>query len=565
MRKAIVIGFILVIAAAVVFGVASLASGASRRSAGVATVAYEPFCYAANGSLGNGGSGWNGGWAGNGALVNTLGLSFSAFPGSGCSPNNSLGTTPGSAANRALSSLVQPGSGTSGVILRALIRSNIAGTPGTQATLGNSSGGTLTIGDLPVSDPLGGNWGIQVNGGATDFSTVAVQANVTTALTVEVDFGAGVAPGNQDRVRLWVQTSGAYCGPPVGSCTADLDLSAPAMNAFSGVFWKTQGQGALVDEISVDKITSTGQICVLKYEDKNGNGTQQFPLEGNLAHWTINVTAGPSAPFPLTTATKPSCRSVNPGTYTLTEVQKAGWIATVPATGTQTATVTTGVTTIVKFGNKKKGRPCRIKVGSFLAGKKDNFSPSNDLEPATNPLFPTVPAQSYFDQTAWDTHFWQEFRLNQLNPTLRRWVFCRATLEIRVKPLLGAPPGGRSGNDAIELSTGTGGGTKLWGQYFSEGAPGPGNPFAHFGTATRALLSRPLSIWEKPHPPITFTWTWDDLNLGLPAGASGTDLPLAGPQLGTSLFTKFKSNPHVLDVYVEDDTSVDYIKLTVWR
>jgi len=249
MRKATFARFTLAAAASITFGLSSLAW------ANAATIAKEAFCYPASNPPVNGGTGWAGGWTASGAVVHNGGLQ--PYPGGGyptisCPstlPNNSLGSTPGSAASRALGSAVTPGP-SSGVILRALIQSNVPGTPATQATLGNSAGGTLTIGDLPVSDPNGGNWGMQLNGGATYFSTVPVAQGVTTALTVEVDFGASLTSPGQDRIRLWVQTTGAYstAGSP------DLDESAPAMSAFSGVFWQTQGLGALVDEIEVDQL-----------------------------------------------------------------------------------------------------------------------------------------------------------------------------------------------------------------------------------------------------------------------------------------------------------------------
>jgi hypothetical protein len=321
MRKTALIGLTLVVAGSVAFGLASLASGASRRSATVAPVANESFCYAANSSPGKGGAGWNGGWAGIDALVNSTGLSFSGFPkpGGSCSPDNSLGPA-GAASSRALSAPVSAATGTS-VILRALIRSNDDGTPTSQATLGNDKGGgTLVIGDQAQSDANAGNWGIQVNGGALYYSTVPVQKGVTTALTVEVDFQAGITPGNYDRVKFWVQTSGPYCDPAVSSCVPALAVDAPAMSAFSGLFWQTQKAGALVDEISVDKITpapAPTQICVVKFEDKNGNGVQDAG-ESNLSGWTFTVKdSGGNVVGTLTSGTSPVCLTVQPGSTRL--------------------------------------------------------------------------------------------------------------------------------------------------------------------------------------------------------------------------------------------------------
>jgi hypothetical protein len=440
--------------------------------------------------------------------------------------------------------------------------SGVNGLPGT---------GEFNI-DFKVTDTGGPATGL-------DYSmTVTCQSTLGTlcVLKYEDKNGNGVQDAGEAALPGWVFTVNTSPATTLTSGAQPVCVSVPA-GTYTVTETAQSGWVATAPPSGTQSVTVTagqtvqlkfgnrivpGELCVVKYWDRNGDGTQQLPLEGDLTGWTINVTAGPSAPFSLTTATKPSCMSVNPGTYTLTEVQQAGWVATAPATGTQTATVTTAVTTVVKFGNKKKGRRCVKLVGTFLAGKVDNFSLANGLEPATKPS--TFGTLSYFDQTRANLGFWQEFRLNQLNTKLRKFVFCRARLEIRVKPLLPAPPGTRSGNDAITLSTGGASGPlrRSWSQYFGEGPPM--NPWAHFG-ATQALLSPPTSIWEKPHPAVPFGWTWDDLNLGLPPGAGGTDSPLSGPQLGTSLFTKFKFNPHVLDVYVEDDTSVDYIKLTVWR
>lgn len=167
-------------------------------TAGAAIPAYEPFAYnpaptPVNGK--NGGTGWGGAWIGFSDNVVAPGLTYPGLAVSG----NALGPTPGSASTRALAAPVVGAAGTS-VVLSALIRSNVAGTPVTQATLGNSSGGTFIIGDLPMQDAAAGNWGLQ-NSAGRFYSNVPVAANVTTYLVAQIDFNVS---GSNDRMRLWV-------------------------------------------------------------------------------------------------------------------------------------------------------------------------------------------------------------------------------------------------------------------------------------------------------------------------------------------------------------------------
>src|SRR5689334_23401414 len=101
---------------------------------GAAVPAYEPFAYnpaptLVNGK--NGGTGWGGAWVGFADNVVAPGLTYPGLTVSG----NALGPTPGSASTRALATPIAGASGTS-MVLSALIRSNTAGTPASQATLG---------------------------------------------------------------------------------------------------------------------------------------------------------------------------------------------------------------------------------------------------------------------------------------------------------------------------------------------------------------------------------------------------------------------------------------------
>jgi hypothetical protein len=215
--------------------------------------AYEPFNYPAGTAPGNGGTGWAASWTPNGTVVVAPGLTFTGLSTSG----NALGGTPGSAATRLLQAPVVGAAGTS-VVLHALIKSPVNGTPGTQATLGNSPGGmgnTFTIGDLPMppSQPNANKWGMQ-NACGNFYSNKLVVANQTAYLVARIDFNVS---GANDRMRLWVQTTGAAVPySTLWNNPADVDVLCNA-NTFGGVFWQTQ-QGQVVDEIGVDTLVAKG-------------------------------------------------------------------------------------------------------------------------------------------------------------------------------------------------------------------------------------------------------------------------------------------------------------------
>ena len=227
-------------------GMLGLALGLSTFiGAAVAQTAYEPFSgYPANGPISgkNGGTGWAGPWTGFADNVVAPGLVYPGLATAGLA----LGPTPGSASTRLLATTVVGTAGRS-LVLSALIRSDVAGTPATQATLGNTSGGTFIIGDLPQSDANAGKWGFQTSAGRF-YSNVPVAANATTYLVAEIDFNVS---GNNDRIRLWVN-------PPANSwftVSPAIDDSTSDVPQFSGVFWQTQ-QGQRVDEIRVQSSTT---------------------------------------------------------------------------------------------------------------------------------------------------------------------------------------------------------------------------------------------------------------------------------------------------------------------
>jgi hypothetical protein len=245
-------------------------------AAGVMAQAYEPFNYpVGNGTL-NGSIGWAAGsWTTNGAPIVAPGLTYPGLTTSG----NAMGGTPGSAATRLLQTPVAGNAGTS-VVLQALIRSAVNGTPATQATLGNSPGGsgkTFIIGDLPMQDTNADKWGLQNDCGRF-YSNVPVVAGQTAYLVARIDFNVS---GTNDRMRLWVQTSSAAV--PYYTLVPNIDVMCN-VNTFGGVFWQTQ-QNQVVDEIRVDAGYCYGPPQV-------SNMVAWFPFDETTGTNATNLIAG---------------------------------------------------------------------------------------------------------------------------------------------------------------------------------------------------------------------------------------------------------------------------------
>jgi uncharacterized repeat protein (TIGR01451 family) len=96
-----------------------------------------------------------------------------------------------------------------------------------------------------------------------------------------------------------------------------------------------------------------GEICVVKFEDLDGDG-KQGPNEPPLAGWQFTVTDASNTPVGTITTgqTQPTClKSVAPGTYTVTETVQSGWTVTTP--NPQTVTVAPATSSVVEFGNKR--------------------------------------------------------------------------------------------------------------------------------------------------------------------------------------------------------------------
>jgi uncharacterized repeat protein (TIGR01451 family) len=265
--------------------------------------------------------------------------------------------------------------------------------------------------------------------------------------------------------------------------------------------------------------TKPGTLCVVKFNDLNGNGKQD-PGEPTLGGWVFTITDATNTVVGTitTTATEPrTCKDLPPGTYTVTETPQPGWVQTAPTpVGPQTVTVVSGQVTTVIFGNHQNAC-CLTFV--FQHGKKDDFSLANGAtaEPVVPAPAPPTTTQLYFDGTDVNRQFSDRLVLPTGN------CISAATFSIRMKPLKDVPK-----NDTIVLKIpGTGGTT--WSKSI--------NPLS--------TTSSPSYPWITGKAAKTFTW-----NLGA--------MPLGGANLLPALNTL-----RVLDVYVQDDTSVDYITLTV--
>lgn len=262
-----------------------------------------------------------------------------------------------------------------------------------------------------------------------------------------------------------------------------------------------------------------GRLCVQKFNDLNGNGVQD-PGEPFLTGWvfTIKDALGNVVGTITTVAGALTCINLPPGTYTVTETPQPGWTPTTPGGLTQTAVVVAGQTTTVIFGNKR----CCLTF-TFLGGKIDNFSLANGAtaEPVT-PVTPalTPPIAAYFDATTSNVRFGHRFYLGAGN------CIESATLQIKIKALQ-LPPSG-SNNDTLTIKV-------------------PGGP--SWTKSIGTLLTLPLG------PPLTTPWAPPKVktllfNLGV--------MPSAPTDLIPAL-----NSIRMLDIIIQDDTKVDYIKLIV--
>lgn len=131
-----------------------------------------------------------------------------------------------------------------------------------------------------MQDANANKWGLQNDCGRY-YSNVPVVANQTAYLVARIDFNVS---GNNDRMRLWVQTTSAV---PYYTLAPDIDTMCN-VNTFGGVFWQTQ-QNQVVDEIRVDAgycFPPPGQMTVwFPFDEAAGpTATNLIATSGNGTH-----------------------------------------------------------------------------------------------------------------------------------------------------------------------------------------------------------------------------------------------------------------------------------------
>ncbi|MBI1742849.1 hypothetical protein HYR54_07240, partial [Candidatus Acetothermia bacterium] len=187
--------------------------------------------------------------------------------------------------------------------------------------------------------------------------------------------------------------------------------------------------------------------------------------------------------------------------------------------------------------------PCCVDLSFQAGGDNDDFghpepsSPSPALQTAINTLAGSpVPLTAGFDNTSVNNHFGHTFVLPQGK------CIEGATLEVRAKPL-----GDISENDGIDLG-------------FSDSSGNFPRWAAFFGNVgfTSTVLSSPGNLLPEPVPGQP---AWSTSNSAVSAGYTFI-LDLGSLTGGPNFITDLNSK-RFLDIYIEDDTSVDYLKLTV--
>ncbi len=128
-----------------------------------------------------------------------------------------------------------------------------------------------------------------------------------------------------------------------------------------------------------------GTICGVKFNDLDGDGVQDSDEPG-LPGWEIDLVGPTQAYRVVTDAEGRYCIEVEPGVYTVAEIQQAGWVQTYPTTVTHTIDVCGSLESenvyIADFGNVER---CEEPIHSAcLVGLEDEFDTTNE-EPNAQP------------------------------------------------------------------------------------------------------------------------------------------------------------------------------------
>ena len=186
------------------------------------------------------------------------------------------------------------------------------------------------------------NWRIRLNRGGTQVDSVLTDVNGNYSF---INLIAGTYTVSEVSQAEWIQSLPATPGIyeiiiTSGVAAADKDFGNYQMGSISGI----------------------------KFNDMNGNGLKDLE-EPVLADWQIRI-SGPSESSVLTdSAGVYSFTDLVPGTYTVTEVHKSGWVQTYPVSPASHTVIlgSGGVVTGKDFGNFRIGSISGIKFEDLNA------------------------------------------------------------------------------------------------------------------------------------------------------------------------------------------------------
>ena len=203
----------------------------------------------------------------------------------------------------------------------------------------------------------------------------------------------------QKGVRIYVDGVLNYTGRPMTddlNTTSDLyiGMRTPSMGGggfFRGYLDEVEIFNRALNQTDIQVIYNAGSagkckqgaICGVKFNDSNGNGTQDA-TESGLSDWTIEIKYpnGTVAATGVTNDTGGYCVMVPAGDYTISEIQTPGWTQTYPTNRTHNESLTAGQTRQnVNFGNHLYESPKGY--GIMLYGPP-NLSFVNDINDYNN-------------------------------------------------------------------------------------------------------------------------------------------------------------------------------------
>ena len=232
----------------------------------------------------------------------------------------------------------------------------------------------------PPSFPYDGPGWVRVVADAAEFAAticekfeVIIEPGMITAHKFNDLNRNGAQDAGEDDLSGWTMTlyEGAGCtGSQLGSADTDINGNVTFSDLPPGDY--------SVAETLKDGWTNTTDICQnvtlspggsetlefgnrgalsisgVKFNDLNGNGVND--TEPGLGDWTINLTGQMTKSTTTASDGSYSFTSLEPGTYTVSEVLKDGWTQTYPAApGTHSVTLTNTGVTGKGFGNWQPG------------------------------------------------------------------------------------------------------------------------------------------------------------------------------------------------------------------